>query len=96
MILQPDLAMGIIQSIVIVYTCLSLGSTCFRDSSIDLQTGIEQAGIALNLFLNNHYQEAKDRMAPWSVYCVVVSMKLRSALMPLSFLPRLLADRTKG
>ncbi|XP_064605112.1 tetratricopeptide repeat protein 39B-like [Liolophura sinensis] len=36
------------------------------DSSIDLQTGIEQAGIALNLFLNNHYQEAKDRMAPWA------------------------------
>ncbi len=32
---------------------------------MDLATAIEETTVALNLFLNNHYAEAKARMQPW-------------------------------
>lgn len=34
-------------------------------SEMDLATAIEETTVALNLFLNNHYTEAKARMQPW-------------------------------
>ena len=34
---------------------------------MDLDTGILEADLALNMFFNNRFTEAKDRMQPWSV-----------------------------
>ncbi|XP_013413737.2 tetratricopeptide repeat protein 39B isoform X1 [Lingula anatina] len=35
-------------------------------SEVNLATGIEEAAVALNLFLNNKFSEAKERMQPWA------------------------------
>lgn len=34
-------------------------------SSMDLASSIEEARIALNLFLNNRFEMAKAKMEPW-------------------------------
>ena len=43
-------------------------------SEMDLATAIEETTVALNLFLNNHYTEAKARMQPWYYWftCIYV------------------------
>lgn len=40
----------------------------FRTAAMDLDTAIEETTMALNLFLNNKFNEAKSRMEPWYVY----------------------------
>ncbi|XP_071953264.1 tetratricopeptide repeat protein 39B-like isoform X2 [Antedon mediterranea] len=37
-----------------------------RATEMDLETAIEECTIALNLFFNNHFNDAKMRMRPWA------------------------------
>lgn len=35
---------------------------------MDIHKAIEETQVALNLFLNNHFTEAKNRLEPWLVF----------------------------
>ncbi|XP_070563141.1 tetratricopeptide repeat protein 39B-like isoform X3 [Ptychodera flava] len=44
----------------------SLNNGETESSTMDLDTALEESHVAINLFLNNHFNEAKKRMEPWA------------------------------